>query len=59
MIKVDICEECGHEDITGFVACEKKQLCPECTSQYVGLRPMALRLTMMDVMARRAEREHV
>lgn len=35
-VKYQNCEQCGNYDITGYVACINKQLCPTCTSPYTG-----------------------
>lgn len=62
-VQISVCQECGKEDITGYVACVKRQLCPDCGAKYIPREtfdpffPFHLRIALMEIQAREAEKQ--
>ena len=54
-IQISVCEGCDCEDITGYVPCVGKQLCPECTGKYMPTDVIRLRIYMMEIQAKESE----
>lgn len=47
-VKYIQCEQCHRWDITGFISCKNKQLCPDCSAPILKAKPGEVRHALWD-----------
>ena len=48
MVKVAKCDGCGKEDLTGYIACIRVQLCPQCAAKLLNCTKAEARKSLGD-----------